>query len=101
MGDILKGVTDKEVRVEGHTDNVPISSRLKDVFPSNWELSTARATNVVHFLQDQVGIPGERLSTCGFGQFRPVAENETAEGRAQNRRIQIVLVPLEGRVSLE
>jgi chemotaxis protein MotB len=98
VGDILKDVTEKEIRVEGHTDDVPISPRLRQTFPSNWELSTARATNVVHFLQDTVGIPGERLAACGFGEHRPVAGNDTAEGRAQNRRIQIVLVPVEGKV---
>ncbi|BCR04505.1 chemotaxis protein MotB [Desulfuromonas versatilis] len=97
VGDILKNVQDKEIRVEGHTDNVPISSRLKETFPSNWELSTARATNVVRFLREQVAIPGERLSSCGYGEFRPVADNTTPEGRAQNRRIQIVLVPLESK----
>ncbi len=99
VGDVLKGVKDKDIRVEGHTDNVAISSRLKDTFASNWELSTARATNVLHFLQDRVGLPGDRLSACGFGQYRPVADNANAEGRAQNRRIQIVLVPLEARVA--
>jgi chemotaxis protein MotB len=98
VGDILKEVADKEIRVEGHTDNVPISSRLQQTFPSNWELSTARATNVLHFLQDRIGIPGERLAACGFGEHRPIAGNDTTEGRAQNRRIQIVLVPLEGKV---
>ncbi|AMV71679.1 OmpA family protein [Desulfuromonas carbonis] len=95
VGDILKKEVDKEVRVEGYTDNIPISPRLQQTFPSNWELSTARATNVVHFLQEQVGIPGDRISACGFGPFRPLADNATAAGRAQNRRIQIVLVPLE------
>lgn len=95
VGDILKQSADKEIRVEGHTDNVPISPRLQNIFPSNWELSTARANNVVHFLQEKVGIPGERLSASGLGEFRPVADNATSEGRAQNRRIQIVLVPLE------
>ena len=95
VGDILKEVADKEIRVEGHTDNVPISSRLRETFPSNWELSTARAVNVLHYLQETVGIPGERLSACGYGEFRPVADNSMPEGRAQNRRIQIVLVPLE------
>ncbi len=95
VGDILTNVEDKEVRVEGHTDNVPISSRLRDRFPTNWELSNARAANVVHFLQEQVEIPGERLAACGYGPYRPIADNETPEGRAQNRRIQIVLVPLE------
>ncbi len=98
VGDILKEQVDKEVRVEGHTDNVPISPRLRQTFPSNWELSTARAANVVHFLQDQVGIPGERLSVCGFGPYRPLADNADAAGRSQNRRIQIDLVPLEHQV---
>lgn len=98
VGDILKEVADKDIRVEGHTDNVPISPRLQQTFPSNWELSTARATNVVHFLQDRIGIAGERLSACGFSQYSPVAANDTAEGRAQNRRIQIELVPLEAKV---
>lgn len=98
VGEILGGVKEKEIRVEGHTDNVPISPRLAQTFPSNWELSTARATNVVHFLQDQVGIAGGTLSACGFSEFRPVADNATSEGRAQNRRIQIVLVPIEERV---
>jgi len=95
VGKILKGVDNKEIRVEGHTDNVPISARLKDIFPSNWELSTARATNVVHFLQEESKIPGSSLAACGYGEFRPIASNASAEGRAQNRRIQIVLAPLE------
>lgn len=95
VGDILKNVADKTIRVEGHTDNVPISARLKATFPTNWELSTARAINVVHFLQGPIGIAGNRLSACGFGPYQPVSDNATSEGRAQNRRIQIVLVPLE------
>jgi chemotaxis protein MotB len=98
VGDILKDVQGKAIRVEGHTDNVPISSRLQGTFPTNWELSAARAINVVHFLQDKVGIPGEKLSACGFSQYRPVADNSTPKGRALNRRIQIVLVPLDARV---
>ncbi len=98
VGDVLKGVQDKAIQVEGHTDNVPISSRLRNTFPSNWELSAARAINVVHFLQDKVGIPGEKLAACGFSQYRPVADNATPQGRSLNRRIQIVLVPLEARV---
>jgi chemotaxis protein MotB len=96
VGDILKETTDREIRVEGHTDNIPISPRLRQIFPSNWELSTARAANVVHFLQDQIGIHGERLTVVGFGEFRPVADNSQIEGRAQNRRIQIILAPLDG-----
>jgi len=98
VGNILKEAQDKVVQVEGHTDSVPISGRLKERFPSNWELSTARAANVVHFLQDQVGIDGERLAVTGYGPYRPIADNDTPEGREQNRRIQIVLVPAEARV---
>lgn len=93
VGDILKEVADKEIRVEGHTDNIPISPRLQQTFASNWELSTARATNVVHFLQKRKGIPGTHLSICGYGPYQPIASNDTPTGRAQNRRIQIVLVP--------
>ncbi len=92
VGDVVKNVEDKDIQVEGHTDNVPISSRLEDKFPTNWELSTARAATVVRFLRD-LGVPGERLSAVGYGPFRPVATNDTSEGRANNRRIQIVLVP--------
>ncbi|PLX79175.1 MAG: chemotaxis protein MotB [Desulfuromonas sp.] len=97
VGDILKQSEGKVIQVEGHTDNVPISSRLVDKFPTNWELSTARAANVVHVLQKKVGIPGERLAVAGYGEYRPVAANTTAKGREQNRRIQIVLVPRDGR----
>jgi chemotaxis protein MotB len=93
VGNILNEAQDKLVQVEGHTDSVPISGRLKDRFSSNWELSTSRAANVVHFLQDQVGIPCERLAVTGYGQFQPLADNGTPEGREQNRRIQIVLAP--------
>lgn len=91
IGDILKSSVDKNIQVEGHTDNVPISGSLAQKFPSNWELSTARATTVLHFLQDKVGIPGERLSAVGYGEYQPLASNSTPEGRALNRRIQIVL----------
>jgi chemotaxis protein MotB len=92
VADIVKDIENKNIQVEGHTDNVAISSRLKEKFFSNWELSAARAATVVRFLRD-ANIPGERLSAVGFGPFKPVADNKTAEGRAQNRRIQIVLVP--------
>ena len=98
VGEILKKVTDKGVHVAGYTDNVPISAKLRATFPSNWELSALRAINVVHFLQDQVGIDGERLAACGYGPYQPVASNDTAAGRAQNRRIQIELVPLGSRI---
>jgi len=97
LGDVLNKFPDKALQVEGHTDNVQISSRLKEQYPTNWELSTARATSVVHFLQDKVGLPGDRLVAAGFSEYRPVASNEEEEGRAQNRRIQILLVPYQER----
>jgi chemotaxis protein MotB len=95
VGEILKGAADKEIRVEGHTDNVPISPRLEKTFPTNWELSTARACNVLRFLQGEIGISGGRLIASGYGPYRPIASNGTSAGRAQNRRIQIVLAPAE------
>ena len=91
IGDILNSAVDKNIQVEGHTDNVPISGGLAAKYPSNWELSTARATTVLHFLQDKVGVSGERLSAVGYGEYQPISSNATAEGRAENRRIQIVL----------
>jgi chemotaxis protein MotB len=93
VGAILSDVKGKEIRVEGYTDDVPIGESLRKRFPTNWELSTQRATNVLRFLQDQAGLDGARLSAVGYGPFRAVADNKTPEGRAQNRRIEIVLVP--------
>lgn len=101
LGDVLNKFPDKALQIEGHTDNVQISSRLIEIYPTNWELSTARATSVVHFLQDKVGLPGERLVAAGHGEHQPVADNETAEGRAQNRRIQILLIPFKGTAATE
>jgi chemotaxis protein MotB len=101
VGNVLKNTEDKVIRVEGHTDNVPIHSRLREQFPSNWELSAARATNVARFLQDKVGIGPERLEAVGLSEFHPVASNETVEGRSQNRRIEIALLPQLARKSVE
>ncbi len=95
VGKILNKEEDKIIRVEGHTDNVPISGRLADTFPTNWELSNARATNVVRLLQNVVGVPPERLEAVGMGEYHPVASNEDKEGRAHNRRIEIMLLPGE------
>ncbi len=94
VAEILMKVTDKQIRVEGYTDNVPISSRLAARFPTNWELSTARATTVARHLQDK-GIDPKLLSAAGYSEFRPVAANDSDEGRARNRRIEISLIPKE------
>jgi len=93
VGNVLKNTQNKIIRVEGHTDNVPITRRLKKQFPTNWELSTARAVNVVRFLQEQVGIDAQRLQIIGMSEYHPIASNETPEGRSQNRRIEIALLP--------
>ena len=91
---ILKDVSDKSIRIEGHTDNVQISRALAQRYPTNWELSAARAINVARFLQDQ-GIEPGNLSAVAYGEWKPVATNDTAEGKAKNRRIEIILVPME------
>ncbi len=93
VGKVLKDTQDRIIRVEGHTDDLPIRPRSQEIFPTNWELSTARATNVVRFLQEKVGIEGRRLRAVGMAEFQPVASNETASGRSQNRRIEITLLP--------
>lgn len=87
----LKGVQDRAIRIEGHTDNVAISGSLARIFPTNWELSAARAINVARYLQRQ-GIDPTVLSAAAFGEYKPVADNGTKEGRAKNRRIEITLV---------
>ena len=94
IGGILKQVTDKQINIEGHTDNVPISPKLQQKFPTNWELSTTRATNVVRYLQEKADLDPRHLFAAGFSEYRPVDSNDTAEGRAKNRRIEIVLIPL-------
>jgi chemotaxis protein MotB len=92
VGNILNTTKNKIVRVEGHTDNIPIQRKI-DRFPTNWELSTARATNVVRFLQDEVKMDPGRLEAVGLGEYHPVAGNDTQEGKALNRRIEISLLP--------
>ena len=91
---ILKDIKDKRIQVEGHTDNVPIVSGLKKRFPTNWELSTARATEVVRYLQEQGGLDPKQLSATGYSEYQPVAPNDTDDGKHKNRRIEIVLLPL-------
>src|SRR5512145_1251213 len=90
--EILQNVKDKNIRVEGHTDNVQITSKLAKKYPTNWELSAARALNVTRYLQEK-GIDPAVLSATAFGEYQPIAENETPEGRAKNRRIAIILLP--------
>jgi chemotaxis protein MotB len=93
VGAILGRVADRQIQVAGHTDDSPISARLVRRYATNWELSTARATNVVRFLHERSRIPPRRLAAAGYGPFHPVASNATPAGRARNRRIEILLAP--------
>jgi len=92
VGAQLAKIEGKRIQIEGHTDNDPIGGKLKEKFPTNWELSASRALAVVHFLQSEVGIDAQRLSGAGYGEYQPAALNDTAEGKAVNRRIEIVLL---------
>ncbi len=84
------GSTPYDLRIEGHTDNVPIHNAE---FDSNWELSAGRATHIARLFLDMKAIPADRLSAAGYAEFHPVATNDTAEGRAENRRVDLVVMP--------
>ena len=84
-----------KIHVVGHTDNVPIRTAARARFSSNWELSTARALAAVRFLTESAGLDPRRVGAVGYGEYRPIVDNATAEGRAQNRRIAIVILPDE------
>lgn len=98
VSDVLAAI-DNLLVVEGHTDDVPTQG---SAWPTNWELSTTRATNVLRFLQEVQGLPGPRLSASGYAETRPLASNSTPEGRAENRRVELVILiqpPIEDLVS--
>jgi chemotaxis protein MotB len=84
------GRTPYDLRIEGHTDNIPIHTAE---FDSNWELSSARATRIARLFLSQHALPADRISAAGYAEFHPVASNATAEGRAENRRVDIVVLP--------
>ena len=88
VGDIIAG-TSFEVRIEGHTDDLPINTAH---FPSNWELSTARAVKVLRYFIETAGVSSERLSAVGFSEFHPMVPNDSPEHRAQNRRVEIIFL---------
>jgi chemotaxis protein MotB len=91
LGELLNSdeFINEQIRVEGHTDNVPIRTSL---YPTNWELSTHRASNVVKFFIERAKMLPDRLSASGYSEYHPIATNETAEGRASNRRVDIVVI---------
>lgn len=92
---VLAVHTNRTIHVVGHTDNVPIRAGARGRFASNWELSAARAIAAVRFLHEQAGVSPRQLGALGYGEFHPVADNSTAEGRAKNRRIAVVVLPEE------
>lgn len=86
----LQNLSGKQIVIQGYTDNLPVEGTLRNRFPTNWELSAARATNVVRHLQTQ-GLDPSILAAEAFGEYHPVAPNDTPEGRRKNRRINIVI----------
>lgn len=94
LGSLLTGLPNLSIEVQGHTDNVPIGPRLEKRFPTNWELSASRASRVVRHLSNHLGNPGPKIAAIGFSDTQPVADNETEEGRALNRRIEIIIRPI-------
>ena len=90
---ILKRETPRnEIGIEGHTDNVPIKY---SGYKSNWELSTARATDVLHYILNKGKLDPKNLSATGYGEYRPVEPNDTKEGRQKNRRVEIIVKPIQ------
>jgi chemotaxis protein MotB len=92
VADVLKNTTDQDIIVAGYTDNVPIKGNLAKIYPTNWELSAARAISVVKILAAD-GVDPNLMSAAGFGEYHPVADNDTPEGKAKNRRMEIILMP--------
>jgi chemotaxis protein MotB len=88
LAEILKELPN-DIRIEGHTDNIPISSA---VYPSNWHLSVSRALNTAYYLINNDGLNPEKVSIVGYSEYKPIATNETVEGRASNRRVDIVII---------
>ncbi|MCY1081245.1 OmpA family protein [Archangium lansingense] len=93
LGAVLAKVENRSILVSGHTDDAPPSQRLAATFPTNWELSVARAVNVVRFLGEKASVPASKLVAAGHSDTKPVASNATTKGRARNRRIEILLIP--------
>lgn len=88
---VLDEYPDRGILIEGHTDNVPVAPKFRDRFRSNWDLSTARALAVLHYILEKKGTPPERFAVIGYGEERPIADNGTEEGRRKNRRVVITI----------
>ena len=93
VAEVLAGTPDQQIQVSGHTDRAPVNGKLAAQYPTNWELSIARATSVVRFLAEKGKIPAQQLVATGRGEYQPIASNKSSAGRARNRRIEILLTP--------
>ncbi len=95
IASVLTQFPKRQINVVGHTDNVPIRAGSRGQHATNWELSTARATAALRMLSERAGVDPRRLAAVGYGEFHPIADNATTEGRAKNRRIALVVLPEE------
>jgi len=98
---LLNKYPDRQIRVEGHTDDLAIGAALQKKFPTNWELSAQRAIAAVRYLHEKSRVDSERLAAVAFGQYHPIDDRKTPEARARNRRIEIVLLPSEPEIRTE
>ena len=95
IANVLAKINNRRIQIEGHTDNIPITSGLKEKFPTNWELASLRAVTVVRYLTENCGMNPEYISAAGYSEYKPVDANATPEGRHNNRRIEIILTPYD------
>jgi chemotaxis protein MotB len=93
VGEVLKNIKGKKIRVTGHADNIPIHPNYKYKFPTNWELSAARAASVVRYFREETGLDPKDMEAVGRSFYQPVASNEIEEGRDRNRRVEIFIAP--------
>jgi len=98
VADALRHMGEKQISVEGHADSKPIGPKLKDKYASNWELSAARAVRVARYLAEKAELPPDRLSATGYSSYRPAGPNDTKDERAKNRRIEILLAPMDRNI---
>jgi chemotaxis protein MotB len=93
VGEVVKNIKGRKIRVTGHADNIPIDPNYKYKFPTNWELSAARAASVVRYFQEETGLDPKDMEAVGRSFYQPVASNEIKEGRDRNRRVEIFIAP--------
>ena len=84
---------DRQIAIQGHSDNQNLGPETRSIYPSNWELSAARAASAIHYLQDEQSIDPERMILVSYSKYRPISSNDTLQGRSRNRRIEIILMP--------